>query len=857
MPRIIATTSFEDLGYMNLPLFDFKLLRLTPRQMIVLFVFVGLAYMGFTSTEFIFSDVLTRAFVAVAIFAVGAAFFARRGRVFAPEWYLLYFARKAFGFRVLKFKRAGAKRAPKESAEVPEARAMVAPLGEPTRIAGVLFDPSTGKRLSNAAYEVRVDGKPYYSGRTDKDGAYSIVFTPPAPGRFAVAIKPKGQGRNAEEISIEASATPGTGQYEPTARGQLRSDVRPREEVQTARGKDVAREMAAEPTYIYELFPMNFVDLPDKEQDRIVDNFREFLNSLDGQVKITIARSSKEVALGDSAFEAKYFRFFIQSKEPIDAQLETAGLNYQRTTESPEPKITRAFKSFAAVEGGQTLQTATICELPPTLTEGFPCELYRYVDRITLTVTPLTQEDAVLKLDKFWRLKSGTAFGGRAQQREITEGQRAQEALSRVTTGGSRLFMLIANIAVGGSTAAELKERMKRVRSYCRGKQIQIGAPMFVQADLLRGGLGKRLYVESITLGAFFPFVSADMIETPGGVCLGLNRATGAPVVFDPYLRMNQNMAFIGMPGAGKSFAAKTFLTRLVEHDPDASFFVIDPENEYPRTALEVDMTCQVTHVGRERDLGLDPFTLFPDSKDLILDVLANLLGLSEESDLLSELRVGVQRSCTLKELRQHTGAKLRKRLDGLLKGPEGFLFRGAPMTIKDRAVFSFKELHQALRVSGQRTGALHLASLLIFGKIWKRIEEMPRDRLKVVIVDEVWLYSAIPASASFLNHISRRGRKRNVTFVLCSQRPEDVLGSEDTRAAIQNCATKVIFNQDESSVDLVRKNFGLTEREAEDCVNFSSGEAILLSRGIRVPVYFKCSPSEYALFTTKPKESA
>jgi len=218
---------------------------------------------------------------------------------------------------------------------------------------------------------------------------------------------------------------------------------------------------------------------------------------------------------------------------------------------------------------------------------------------------------------------------------------------------------------------------------------------------------------------------------------------------------------------------------------------------------------------------------------------------------------VGVQRSCTLKELRQHAGAKLRKRLDGLLKGPEGFLFRGAPMTIKDRAVFSFKELHQALRVSGQRTGALHLASLLIFGKIWKRIEEMPRDRLKVVIVDEVWLYSAIPASASFLNHISRRGRKRNVTFVLCSQRPEDVLGSEDTRAAIQNCATKVIFNQDESSVDLVRKNFGLTEREAEDCVNFSSGEAILLSRGIRVPVYFKCSPSEYALFTTKPKESA
>jgi type IV secretory pathway VirB4 component len=91
---------------------------------------------------------------------------------------------------------------------------------------------------------------------------------------------------------------------------------------------------------------------------------------------------------------------------------------------------------------------------------------------------------------------------------------------------------------------------------------------------------------------------------------------------------------------------------------------------------------------------------------------------------------------------------------------------------------------------------------------------------------------------------------------VLCSQRPEDVLGVEDTRAAIQNCATKVIFNQDESSADLIRKNFGLTEREVEECMNFSPGEAILLSRGVRVPVYFRCSPSEYERFTTRPRET-
>jgi type IV secretory pathway VirB4 component len=371
---------------------------------------------------------------------------------------------------------------------------------------------------------------------------------------------------------------------------------------------------------------------------------------------------------------------------------------------------------------------------------------------------------------------------------------------------------------------------------------------------MLRGELGKELYVDTVTLGAFFPFVSADMIETPGGVCLGVNRLTGAPVIFDPFLRMNQNIALIGISGAGKSFGAKTFLTRLMERDPDLAFFIIDPENEYARAILPSDITAQVVHVGRAQKLGLDPFVLFPDSKDLVLDMLADLLGVAKDPDMLSELQVAVQRAKDLHELRKCAGAGLKKRLNGLLKGPEGFLFSGRPLQLKDRAIFSFWELHQAMRVSKER-GTLHLASLLVFGKIWKRIEELPRDRLKVVVVDEVWLYTAVPASASFLNYISRRGRKRNVLFLLCSQRPADVFASEDGRAMIENCATKILLNQDEASADLIRKAFDLTDYEVEQCTNFSPGDAIIHSKGIRIPVRFMATPEEYRRFTTKPSE--
>jgi len=332
MPRIVATTSFEDLGYLNLPIFDFKFVRFTPRQLIILTLFTVLSYSVFSSVlPLLFPGTMERLFGAVAVFVIGAALFVRRGRVFAPEWYLLYFVRKSFGPRMPKRTGRAKRRKGVEAAEI-EARPMLVPLGEPTRIAGILFDPSTGRRLSNAVYEIEAEGKPYHSGVTDRDGAYSILFTPPHAGAFVMTIRPRGHSRNAEEIRVEVgSAVPAEQRIE--RRAPLRTE--------TSEGGVKQERKPVARGYVYELFPTNFVNLPDQEQDRTVDNFRRFLNSLEGQVKITAVRSSKEVALGESVLKTEYFKFFVQSREPIDAQLDSAGLNYQRTTESPEPAVSR------------------------------------------------------------------------------------------------------------------------------------------------------------------------------------------------------------------------------------------------------------------------------------------------------------------------------------------------------------------------------------------------------------------------------------------------------------------------------------------------------------------------------------
>ncbi len=508
MPRLIETTWFEELGFLNQPMFDFKLAVLSIRQTAYLILFAGLAYMFCDSVMPIFAaGLVPKVLGGVAVFAAGMAFFGRKGRVFTPEWYVLHFARKHLRKKTPRGKKFSRTHAPKQEAEEP--RPMVAPLGEPTRIAGVLFDPSSGAKLQNTGFEVEVDGKSYYSGRTGSDGSYSFVFTPPCPGRFGLVVRPKGHSKNAAALQIETttSPVPSTGTPEPRT-------VK-RESLGTPVSQPLRPEKKEERwKYAYELFPVNFVDLSDDDQDKLVDSFRGFLNSLDQRVKITVVRVRKEVRLGSTPTEVEFFKFFIQSVEPIDAQLNAGGFKYQRTLESPDPDVVHSFRTFTTIRGGRNQRTFTIYRMPARLIEGFPTELYPWVDRVSIVAKPLPQGDAAQKVEKFLTLQRGTLRSGVARQEDVSKGNRALIALNRLTAGGSRLFEVTVNIVVGGRDAKELEENAKHAESVCRGRLIDIDDPMFVQEELLRGELGKRMFVDTVTLGAFFPFVSADVMET-------------------------------------------------------------------------------------------------------------------------------------------------------------------------------------------------------------------------------------------------------------------------------------------------------------------------------------------------------
>jgi len=606
---------------------------------------------------------------------------------------------------------------------------------------------------------------------------------------------------------------------------------------------------------------MNFLMLPEAKRNALVEGFHAFLNGLTNDVRIMAIRTGRMVSVGGEKFETEYYRFFIESVgAPIDYLLESQGLKYQLLTEVPAVQPVKVFGKHLAMRGGRLLRSFTVYGLPGTLVEGFISEVYGVAERVMLTIRPLPPEEAATKMGKYMRFLKSVILADHAKGRMVREEVGLKHEMAAATyqalvSGATRLFEAKVNVSVGGKDGAELAENSRRLRQILQSRLVKLDCPAFLQYGMAAGLEGKKLIVDTGTLGAFYPFISADIIESPGGVFLGVNRLTGAPVIYDPWLRMNQNVLIVGKPGSGKSFLSKILLSRLSEKNSDLAFYIIDPEGEYGSVARILG--GEVVDVRSDRNLGLDPVRIFADSKDSAASILADMAKVPAGKPT-SALRTIVGRSVDIFDVYEHSPPDLRDYLEGLVDGPDRFLVAGEPLNFSRLMAFNLKSLHREFELSPEKSLTLQAASILLFSKIWSILEDqtfLPLQTPKLVIADEVWLYTSMPASARFLEGVSRRGRKRNVVFLLNTQRVADVLEGAGGKALVENCASKVLLRQDEAAVSLVGETFGLSDVEKEAVLEFQPGQGILIAENVHIPVDFTATREEYALFTTKPTE--
>src|SRR5215831_16737557 len=124
----------------------------------------------------------------------------------------------------------------------------------------------------------------------------------------------------------------------------------------------------------------------------------------------------------------------------------------------------------------------------------------------------------------------------------------------------------------------------------------------------------------------FFPWFDADLQETTGLV-IGASRATGQPVLIDPFddrRHANANVGIFGHSGAGKTYLLSTLAMGAL--GLGAQVFVIDPEHEYGGLArrlggVDVELALGSGHAINVLDLrgGVrDETTLGPAVADAV-----------------------------------------------------------------------------------------------------------------------------------------------------------------------------------------------------------------------------------------------
>jgi Helicase HerA, central domain len=208
----------------------------------------------------------------------------------------------------------------------------------------------------------------------------------------------------------------------------------------------------------------------------------------------------------------------------------------------------------------------------------------------------------------------------------------AAEALQqRLTASQESAFHVSLYLTVTAPTSEALRVAAAEVEAAARSALCELAPCTFRQLDgrlatlpLGRDVLRRRRVLDTSALATLFPWFDADL-QDEGGLVVGASRATGQPVVVDPFdatKLANANIGIFGHSGAGKTYLLSTIAMGAL--GLGAQVFVIDPEHEYGALArrlggLDVELALGSGHAINVLDLpggARDESTLGPAVAD-------------------------------------------------------------------------------------------------------------------------------------------------------------------------------------------------------------------------------------------------
>ena len=510
---------------------------------------------------------------------------------------------------------------------------------------------------------------------------------------------------------------------------------------------------------------------------------------------------------------------------------------------------------------------ARLCEFPQNL-------------MLSIQIVPVPMEEAVADMQKRvlavetditrWQQKQNANHNFSAEPPyEMQQMRQEMKALlDDLTSRDQRMVLVLVTLVHLADSYAQLNSDTEAITATARGDLCRFNTLHFQQEEGLNTALPYGLReIEAMrtmnteSAAALTPFSVQDVMDR-GGIYYGRNAISRNSIICNRKLLLNGNGFYLGVPGSGKSMAAKWELMNVILNTDD-DVLICDPEAEFGPVVDAV--RGHALELGKGYEAGEKPVSL---KSEFILTLYEHLLDVQTNGrraksiidravlDLYEEFSKKPQ-APTLQDLyrilqcqKENLAKDIVLASEIFTKGSLNTFAQPTNVQLDNRVLcFNIRDLGQQLRPIGM----LVLMEVVMMRVMQNRL----RGKRTWIYFDELSVLFSYEWSTNFLDVSWKRYRKYGALASGIFQNLDQALDNEVARSMISNSEFLVLLNQAASDRTKLAELLHISDTQLSYVTDSEAGRGLLKMGGSLVP-FINDIPKDtqlYKLMSTRPGE--